>query len=1011
MGGRRIRPRIQKVSISLKHCRYPLAIALSLAIVLAMFGNPIPAIADNEGSADAVEGSSEEAEPEGENAEEGSSSSADGDSGSQSSKSTSGDGGGGSDDSTQSTEESASSWRYSEGEVTDHPSTGSESIFSILSSSYSTWKEAYGTFCYGVVSGGTTTEVEVDGVERVGIDVSKWQGTIDWEEVADAGIDFAIIRCGYGNDDGSGDDGYFVANVEGAKAAGIDIGVYLYSYATSTSDAESEADHALRMLEEAGLDPDDLDLPVFLDMEDSTQESLGSSELGDIAETFCAIVGGEGYETGIYANKSWWENRLTDGFFDTVDCKWVARYSSSTSVTSSTVDGTDIWQFTSSGSVPGIEGDVDVNFDYNGEDGYSGDGISRSDIDELALQYADAVEDGTYAVLNGKDGRGVLDVEGASDEAGTNVQLYGYNGTDAQLWEVAHDDDGYVTFTNVGSGKVLDVESGSTESGTNVQQWDSNGTYSQKWIVVPDDDGSGYSIRSAVLSDLVLDLESGGTSDGTNVQVADPGDAASQSFQLVSVDDVDVDPGVQLDGLTEGTWFTISPVYAADSAIGVASYEGGEGGSDGSGDADDGGDGPGDADDADAPDDSVRLYDSDLTYSQLFEFEFVESGDGGKGYYRIVNVESGMAIAVENGEVVKGADVVQREVDGDDDSQLWSVDVDDDGVLSFVNKASGLSMDVCDGSSENGTNVQGYTASDVDAQGFTVSAQADLLTEGTYIVSSSEDGSYSMEVADGSVSDGANVQLGESGSSLSQRWLVRKVEGRVNSYTVESLLSGKLLTDEDGDLVVRDADGGEDQIWVPVESDGGLTFTSMSSGDAIDIAGDEVESGTDVQTYESNGTSAQSFELEATTTSVPEGTYRICLASDTSLVLGVEDGSLSNSANIEVQSLDEGDGCQEWEVSKNDDGTYLVVNARTGRVLDVQGGWLVSGSNVRQLTFDGSDAQKWRISYADGGFRVATELDVSSTLGTEGDEVSAGDDVRVSAEGLAQRFVFVPVSE
>ena len=291
--------------------------------------------------------------------------------------------------------EPAESWRYEDGEPIENPSTEDTSLLSTLSSTYSTWEESYGTGYLGIVSGSTTYTVEIDGVERVGIDVSKWQGTIDWDEVADAGIDFAIIRCGWGSDLESQDDECFIQNVEGAQEAGLDIGIYLYSYATTVSGSDgsamSEAEHVLRLLEEAGLEPEDLAYPIFLDMEDSSTTGLGSSLLGDIAETFCNMLEAEGYTTGIYANKNWWENYLTDSYFEDVENKWVARYPRSTSITSTGVDGTDIWQFTSHGSVSGITGNVDVDFDYNQAGSYTGYSNLFLDALNASSYYYDAI--------------------------------------------------------------------------------------------------------------------------------------------------------------------------------------------------------------------------------------------------------------------------------------------------------------------------------------------------------------------------------------------------------------------------------------------------------------------------------------------------------------------------------------------------------------------------------------------------------------------------------------------
>lgn len=927
-----------------------------------------------------------------------------------SSDSSSDDGSSSSSDSSEE-DETANSWRYTDGEIDSDASTD-ETLMSLLTGSHSTWRESFGTSCYGIVSGSSTTEVAVSGVERVGIDVSKWQASIDWDQVADAGIDFAIIRCGYGSDKESQDDGYFVSNVAGAQAAGIDIGVYLYSHAMSTSAAQSEAEHVLRMLDEAGLEPDDIDLAIYLDMEDSTQETLSASECADVAETFCNAIEDAGYTAGIYANKYWWQNKLTDGFFDTIDSKWVARYSTSTSVTSSTVDGTDIWQFTSSGSVPGIDGSVDVNFDYVG-DGEAG--TSREDIDALAAEYSGTLSDGTYAILSTESDRSVLDVADASADAGANVQLYGYNGTGAQLWKVTHDDAGYVVFENVGSGKVLGLEGDGNDSGTNVVQRERDGSYSHKWIVIPDEENGGYKIRSAAYSNVVIDIDKGHLEDGTNIQVYDANGSTAQSFQFISAEGIDIDACAEVEALSDGELFTIeSALLDGAGTLGVS----------GSGE----------------PGSGVHFGKTSLEYGQLFEFEFLQTSEDGSGYYRIVSLDSEMALAVENGEVVRGAGIVQYELDGDDDSQLWSVVANDDGTYTFVNKASGLALDASDGADTS--SVQGYTLDGKDAQRFYVTERSDLLAEGSYSISSasrqalvleaveaSEDGTgdTAAEIGD-AASDGdsgsgdsgtvsssdaddpsaqveAEVELARSDSSLPQMWYVQEVSGRINVYVLESMATGGCLAAVDGDLVVAEGDGSEDQMWIPVATDDGLILQNVSSGNVIDASDGVLKAGSDAVLAASSGEGSQLFDFDIESSYLPDGTYSISLSSNDSLVIGVEGDSLSDSANVELQEADGSDDCQLWEVVRNDDDTYTISNCQTGRVLTVKGGFTLTAMNVEQRTPIESDAQKWTIRYAGGGFEITSALDTSLTLYIDGG-TSDGDNVETQMGGTPQKFVF-----
>ncbi len=167
---------------------------------------------------------------------------------------------------------------------------------------------------------GPSTWPKVAGAVGYGIDVSVWQGEINWSKVKNDGVDFAIIRCGYGQDQADQDDEYWNANVKGCEANGIPYGVYLYSYADTVAKAKSEAKHVLRLIK-----GHDLSYPIYYDMEDNVQASLGKKALGDIAEAFCDTIEAAGYKVGIYSSLSWFETKLTDSRFSQWD-KWVAQW-------------------------------------------------------------------------------------------------------------------------------------------------------------------------------------------------------------------------------------------------------------------------------------------------------------------------------------------------------------------------------------------------------------------------------------------------------------------------------------------------------------------------------------------------------------------------------------------------------------------------------------------------------------------------------------------------------------
>ncbi|WP_440258304.1 GH25 family lysozyme, partial [Catenibacterium faecis] len=189
-----------------------------------------------------------------------------------------------------------------------------------------------------------------------GIDVSYHNGTIDWKRVKQSEVKYAIIRCGYGKNVKSQDDKKWEENVRGCTDNNIPYGVYLYSYADNVEKASSEADHAIRLLEGKKFK-----YPVYYDLEeDKIRDRLTKQQIADIAQTFCDKLSARGYTVGIYANKNWFTNYLTDSRFNNWT-KWVAQYN-----TVCNYHGKyDMWQCSSSGSIPGISGRVDLNYSYS----------------------------------------------------------------------------------------------------------------------------------------------------------------------------------------------------------------------------------------------------------------------------------------------------------------------------------------------------------------------------------------------------------------------------------------------------------------------------------------------------------------------------------------------------------------------------------------------------------------------------------------------------------------------
>lgn len=217
-----------------------------------------------------------------------------------------------------------------------------------------------------------------NGSARLGIDVSRWNKTIDWDEVKDAGVEFAIIRCGYrGASSGALVlDPMYEQNIRGAIEAGIPVGVYFFTQAVDEVEAVEEASMVLRLIEDY-----DVDYPVFLDSESAggsgRADGLDADERTRIHKAFLETVSAAGYETGIYGSRNWLNDQVD--MTELSDYKtWLAEYADIPAY-----DGYyHMWQYTSRGTVDGIDTRVDLNLCYmnidtsinhaRGAAGYSG---------------------------------------------------------------------------------------------------------------------------------------------------------------------------------------------------------------------------------------------------------------------------------------------------------------------------------------------------------------------------------------------------------------------------------------------------------------------------------------------------------------------------------------------------------------------------------------------------------------------------------------------------------------
>lgn len=234
---------------------------------------------------------------------------------------------------------------------------------------------------FGITEGFASGAGDGNGILAYGIDVSSWQGKIDWQKVKNDGKTFAILRIGTGK----GKDTYFEENYKNAKNAGLNVGCYFYTYATTVEESEKDAETVL-----SWLDGKQLEYPVYYDMENSAQLENGitTAKRTEMCLTFLNKMAESGWYAGTYANGNWFSNYLDKSKLGEQYELWLASWMDSGLPSRDYSSQYGMWQYTDSGKVDGISTAVDLDVAYkdyptvmkNG--GFNGYNAVLEDVDE-----------------------------------------------------------------------------------------------------------------------------------------------------------------------------------------------------------------------------------------------------------------------------------------------------------------------------------------------------------------------------------------------------------------------------------------------------------------------------------------------------------------------------------------------------------------------------------------------------------------------------------------------------
>lgn len=389
------------------------------------------------------------------------------------------------------------------------------------------------------------------------------------------------------------------------------------------------------------------------------------------------------------------------------------------------------------------------------------------------------ISEGYYKITNNKTGK-VLEVAGSRKDVEANLREGIWNSGNNQLWKILHTGNNkYCIKSKLGT--FVDVSSGSMAENNNIWMYSYNGTEAQKWVldssrtnqpVQPIEDGT-YVLRSALRSDRVIDISGGSLVDSANVQLYGDNNSSAQRFEVVYV---------------------------------------------------------------------------------------------GNGYYKIVNEKSGKSLDVSGGSARPEANLWQYTLNGTD-AQLWKF-IDAGKGYYYIKSSKGTVIDVASGGLKNGTNIWMYTLNGTDAQKWKpAKTEYSPIDEGTYTFKSGLKSDRAIMIGNATPLKGANIQLGRMTHDANQKFKVEKIDDQYGYYKIELADTGLYLDVENGsvssgaNLQLNTASESAGQLWKFIDAGNGYYYIKSKLGTTIDVTSGDPSIGTNIQLYAMNGTEAQQWAL------------------------------------------------------------------------------------------------------------------------------------------------------
>lgn len=366
--------------------------------------------------------------------------------------------------------------------------------------------------------------------------------------------------------------------------------------------------------------------------------------------------------------------------------------------------------------------------------------------------------------------------------------------------------------------------------------------------------------------------------------------------------------------------------------------------------------------------------------------------------YSFINKATGLALDIHAASVASGANV-EATTKNEHCNQKWHAITHDDGTFSFVSACSlTVALDVYGASAADGANLQSFSYHGGAGQKWHVIPDA-ALPNGLYSISPMHNETLTLDVYGGYINPQTNVQVYTNHESRGEKWQLQ-YNSQDGTYKITSLGSGLSLdvyggyTKNGTNIQMYKYHGGCGQKWLIVPSGKGYTITSACSGLSLDVYGGSKASGTNVQLWQQNNANNQLWKITPTTQGVLEsGVYQLFAAGNTKLAL---DAGKANASGDNVRIFNQQNSkAQKWRLDYNaNDDTYFITNAQSGLSLDVYGGYTWDETNVQLFTAHRGPNQKWKIEKNTDGTYTVYSARSNKPLDVYGGGTTSGSNVQ-----------------